>query len=396
MNSPVARPRLRVAIVSNSFQPDRGALSGSFIHTLEVARRWRAFDVVVVAPEEARRSINNALPNATFVAARPRRMPRWLRGLPTLSNIARLCGTVAVRGELRRCDIVLSMTTFLADVLPMLMIPRRSAAVAIQHLQTPPWRRNGPLPENARAWITECLGLAVVRFRASLIFANDDKLARRLVGPRSDAVIRRLRHGVDHLRGDVRPHDEPGQPLVVYVGRLHPTKGLEDLLKAWPLIVSVVPDARLRLVGAGDDVYTRRLEELSQRLGITPSVAFLGALAEADKCAVIQKSRVFAFPSHEEGWGIALAEAMTLGVPCVTYNLAAYRNVFTSGRLEVPLFNIAAFGDAVVRLLTDDQLHHEMSTAAIRLAESFTWQRAADVYAEAFLAAAHPRQARGE
>ena len=371
-----AAERLRVGIIANSLVSEQAALNGGFIHVLEVAKRWETIDVVFFAPESTRSILKRELPNAEFVPASPTVAPRWLSG--NALTFSRLLLSFARGNELRSCDVVLTTTPFLADVLPTAVVRRGRVAIIVQHLQTVPWKRPGNLLTNLLAYVTEQLGLALGRSQASLWFLNDPDVAKRLSLDLSRTTIAQMSHGVDHLRFE--PHGPSAERAgALYVGRLHPTKGLGDLLRAWRIVAAQLPDAQLRLIGSGDRSYRASLERTVASLGLTANVRFLGRLDENAKCSELSRARVFAFPSLEEGWGIALAEAMTFALPCVTYDLLAYRNVFTAGRLEVPKGDVSAFAASLLRLLQDEAEWQRLSREAALLAETFTWERAADI-----------------
>jgi phosphatidylinositol alpha-1,6-mannosyltransferase len=92
-------------------------------------------------------------------------------------------------------------------------------------------------------------------------------------------------------------------------------KGHDQILDAWPVVRSRIPDARLVIVGDGDDA--PRLRAKAASLGLAASVLFTGFVTEAQLAALYQKASVFAMPSREEGFGLVYLEAMARGVPCI-------------------------------------------------------------------------------
>lgn len=105
---------------------------------------------------------------------------------------------------------------------------------------------------------------------------------------------------------------------VLSLGRLHPLKGLDLLLEAWPIAMRALgPDARWALVIAGPDEQGTRagLERHAQGLG---NVQFAGPLYGAEKDRAIANADLFVLPSRSENFGIAVAEALAAGVPAIT------------------------------------------------------------------------------
>ena len=90
-----------------------------------------------------------------------------------------------------------------------------------------------------------------------------------------------------------------------------------------------------------------------------------------------KSSEVFVFPSHEEGWGIAICEAMACGLPVVAYDLPVYREIFTQGIITVPLKDIKAFSEKVVNLLENDKERHVLGDKARSQATVYDWDTVA-------------------
>ena len=108
----------------------------------------------------------------------------------------------------------------------------------------------------------------------------------------------------------------------VSVGRLVPIKGMERLIAAWALVVQRFPDARLGLVGDGEE--KRSLEKLASRLNIIPNVEFVGW---TNPLPELSKAKSFALLSHNEGMGRAVVEAMAAGLPCVVSDVCGLREL---------------------------------------------------------------------
>lgn len=98
-----------------------------------------------------------------------------------------------------------------------------------------------------------------------------------------------------------------------FVGRLDLKKGIINLLEAWKIVVSDLPSAKLALVGY-DQVGIGRL---LHKYGLNDNVIYLGVLSDERMYEIVKKSRLFVTMSTAEGWGIAIAEALTCGIPVV-------------------------------------------------------------------------------
>lgn len=365
--------RLRVGIVANTIDADYGVRTGGTLHFLEVAKRMSAWDVTIFAPSFAAAELRTLAPSARVV---PIPSIRRLTASKIPLFAASLVTWLACVGDLRACDVLYASSHFLGDTIPALAVRGRRTLVVVHHIIDAAESRPGSGARNAIAFLTERLSLRLVRSFGGSIAVDTPGVERELrrLGLRNRCIVSGNAVDVQPSRFEARrPHD------VAFVGRLSPTKGVDDLLRAWPTVVDAVPDARLRIVGDGTPAYRASLVELRAALGITKSVSFLGRASDEEKFAVLRSSSVFAFPSKEEGWGIALAEAMACGLACVTYDLAAYVETFTRGRVAVTFGDVAALGEALRDLLLDDARRAALAAEAESLGRGFDWANVADL-----------------
>lgn len=119
-----------------------------------------------------------------------------------------------------------------------------------------------------------------------------------------------------------------GTLRLLFMGRLHPIKGLDHLLRA----VAGLPGAfRLTLCGAGEGGYVRSLEALVARLGLEPRVRFAGHVEKEAKLRAFAEADLCVLPSFSENFGMAVAEALAHGVPVVASDRTPWREVEARG-----------------------------------------------------------------
>ncbi len=180
-------------------------------------------------------------------------------------------------------------------------------------------------------------------------------------------------------------------PLVVGMGRLVAKKGFGVLLEAWPAVLRASPGATLAIAGYGD--LREPLERQAAELGIGGSVRFPGQLERSRAAAYVAAADVFALPIVREGVdGLpnVLLEAMGAGRAVVASRVAGVPDVIDDGvhGLIVPEREPAALAAAIGRLLAEPGLGTRLGGAArARVERELTWERAAERYEAAFVAA---------
>jgi glycosyltransferase involved in cell wall biosynthesis len=106
-----------------------------------------------------------------------------------------------------------------------------------------------------------------------------------------------------------------GKRIVLFLGRIHPKKGCDLLIEAFARLAQREPALHLVMAGP-DQVGARRgLEALAAQLGVAERISWCGMLGGEMKWAAFRAAEVFALPSHQENFGIAVAEALAVGLP---------------------------------------------------------------------------------
>lgn len=364
-----------MALIANSFDPVFEERAGGHVHLVEVAKRWTAFDLLIFGPASARAAFERDVPGARFIT-----MPscEHLTKNRAVVFLYRALTSFTVRAQLRSCDAIVCLSQFLPDVVPAVLARPSRATVVLWHLMEPPWRREGSLVNNYIAYSAEQMGLWLVKRFFGVVVVGSDLLARqmRLEGHTHYAITT---NGVEHLGTTRSESRDTASHHALFIGRLHPAKGLDDLIEAWRLVHQRFPEATLSIVGRGADEYRSHLQRAIARYGLQSSVFLRVGIEDSQKEALLSDAGVFVFPSHEEGWGIALAEAMAYGLPCVTYDLEIFSEIFPAGRLSAPLGDIRALAQRIVDLFENPLEYRRAAQEALQLSRHFSWERAAAI-----------------
>jgi glycosyltransferase involved in cell wall biosynthesis len=106
-----------------------------------------------------------------------------------------------------------------------------------------------------------------------------------------------------------------GKRLLLYLGRIHRKKGCDLLIHAFADVAKAHADVHLVMAGPCHDNWDSELRQIAQRLGIADRITWTGMLAGEKKWGAFHAAEAFVLPSHQENFGIAVAEALACGVP---------------------------------------------------------------------------------
>jgi len=162
---------------------------------------------------------------------------------------------------------------------------------------------------------------------------------------------------------DSLPVTRAGTGRILFLGRLRETKGVFDLVRAIPIVLKRVPSAIFVLAGDGDSDSVRKLGE---SLGIASAIELPGWIDGAQKDTALAAADLLVLPSYFEGLPVCVQEAMANGVAVVATNVGGVPDVIETGvsGLLVTPGDIQGLGEAIVSLLTDDDLRERTRAAA--------------------------------
>jgi glycosyltransferase involved in cell wall biosynthesis len=114
--------------------------------------------------------------------------------------------------------------------------------------------------------------------------------------------------------------DLRGRKLVLFMGRIHPKKGCDLLIEAFAKVLSQRLDWHLVMAGPDQVGWQERLNYRAAELGLASRITWTGMVGGSVKWGALRAAEVFVLPSHQENFGIAVAEALAAGVPALISN----------------------------------------------------------------------------
>lgn len=374
------RPRLRVAVVTETYPPEVNGAAVTLARAVQGLRE-RGHAVQLVRPRQ--RTDDETVDGDTLLA-RSLPIPGYpgLRmGLPAQQVLRRAWSRqrpdvvhIATEGPLGYG----ALRTARALALPVTSDFRTNFHSYSRHYGVG-WLQR-PIAGYLRHFhnATHCTMVPTAKLRDQLEVQGFDRLV--VVG-----------RGVDTAQFDpARRSDErrrqwgaaPDDPVAIYVGRLAPEKNLDALLRAHEAMLVAQPRARLVLVGDGP-----MREALRARC---PQALFAGEQRDAALAECYASGDVFLFPSVTETFGNVTPEAMASGLAVVAFDHAAASQLITSGHngYLAPMVDVDAFVAHAVALVRRLPHARALGRAARRDALRLGWERVVDEIEYRLLAAA--------
>ncbi|MEM1983582.1 MAG: glycosyltransferase family 4 protein [Sulfolobales archaeon] len=165
-----------------------------------------------------------------------------------------------------------------------------------------------------------------------------------------------------------------GGRVIAYIGRIHPTKGLDLLIKAFAEVSKKEPDVVLVIAGKGDARYLKKCMKLVKALSLESKVKYLGYISEVDKIGLIDSSEFIVIPSRHAGesYPLVVDEVKARGKPLVVTNYGALPH-----RIIQPVEGLVVNAD--VHSLARGLLYALLNKCSFRiLSRPLTWREVAE------------------
>jgi len=156
---------------------------------------------------------------------------------------------------------------------------------------------------------------------------------------------------------------------IAYLGRISPRKGLDDIL-----YVAKNMSKKAIIIGSGTPYQVERYRNLAKSI---QDLEFPGFLPDHEAYSLIASSKLFLFPSYEEGFGLVIGEAIALGVPVVCYDVPSLIEVWNGAVRFVRTGEKQTLKEEVLSLLNNEKKRNELAQKAIRVIKKYDWQEVA-------------------
>jgi len=183
---------------------------------------------------------------------------------------------------------------------------------------------------------------------------------------------------------------QPCEQLMLFVGRIEPLKGIDNLIEAIAILrqqgvfvcLSVIggnpaPDSETSDDTAGNSAEMKRLQDFRARFGMEDLVAFLGRRSQDTLPYYYSAADAVVVPSHYESFGMVALEAMACGTPVVASQVGGLAYLVQDGQTgyTVPADDPQALADALRRLLKDPAMRAKLGRQAADFAKGYAWSK---------------------
>jgi len=188
----------------------------------------------------------------------------------------------------------------------------------------------------------------------------------------------------EEIRNVTERYDLGDSPVLLFVGTVMPRKGVTDLIEAVASVVDDGHDVRLLVAGENglDETYTRQVTSLIAERELEEHVELVGYVPDEELPGLYARADVFVMPSLEEGFGMAVVEAMAAGTPVIGSRVGAIPRLLGDDEcgFVVDAGDVEAVADRISRLLNSSAARTVRSDRATRRAREFSWPGITDQF----------------
>ena len=248
----------------------------------------------------------------------------------------------------------------------------------VMHLFSTSIFKEASIPAASYVYCAEQLALSIYR-KTPLVAISESTRSELLLHGYKRENIFLVPCAVNHSAYRQLPNTTRNELIVGYVGRIKKYKSVDHLLRAFAIVLKVLPEAKLVIIGEGDS--KPAFEHLAHNLQINHATTFSGFLPVEEKVRLLNQMQVVVNTSAKEGWGLTVTEANACGVPAVASDVPGLRDAVIDGEtgLLYEYGNIEQLAEKILLLLRDENLHSRLTKGALEFAQSLTWDKSAKI-----------------
>lgn len=278
-------------------------------------------------------------------------------------------------------DVIYSSSDFFPDVIPAnsyISKNKNTKWIQLVHHIYPDWRkRPGNKIKNFAAKFLQDFSFAHIKKKTNLIITVNEEVKSQLA--KKGFLKKKIAvnyNGIDTVFFDSIKISKI-KNRVCFLARLNPSKGIFDIPKIWGRVIKNNPDAKLEIIGSGSPEIVKKLQNDIKEKKLVDSITVYGFLPDDQAFRILKSSEIFISPSHEEGFGIAIGEAMASKCAVICWNLPIYKNIFEDKIITIVENNFDAFANAIMDLLDDTNKTQIYANSGYSYIKKYNWDNIA-------------------
>lgn len=348
-----------IHVMANCYWGD--GMSGGDRRLLEILKRWNKDEyriIVYTVQKFAQIMLDEGIKHCKFVLTDKNCISR------TGLIVAYMKRTANCKRELRRRvkegDVIYASTDILPDIIPSYEMKRKYKnqvrwVMITHHIYEKFYKRPGNIIRNFISCSQQDMAIKMGMRLADTYLTVSPIVYDYFTEKRYDiSKLEMVDNAVDNELIENSLEEVNGYDAV-FMARLNNSKGVMELPVIWKEVIKSYPKAKLGIIGKGQPDMLEKLSQEIDNCNVKDNVDLLGYLDSNKAYSIMKKSKVFLFTSHEEGWGLVIAEAQLCGLPVVAYNLPVYSRLFKNLTL-CQFLNTNEMADGVCKYLSDEKL----------------------------------------
>lgn len=299
------------------------------------------------------------------------------------------------RNKIKGDIIVWSQSDFLHDVLPAFFIKllnRDSIWLASFYLIAPNpfkgykfyWSKKSRLSfPSARLivyWLSQRLSLMLIKLLADRLLVANESDRQRLssLGIDKNNMLP-IGGGIELEKIERTPPDKDVRFDAVFMGRMHPQKGISELVDIWKMVTDKISEAKLAIISIIDNRYAQDVLNKIEEYRLQENIKITGYIDFETKYAFLKGCKLYITAEMYHDGGLAMLEAMACGLPIISFDNPVIRAMLPNGRFEVPLNNLEVFSEAIISFLRDSALRERYAVLAKQVTKGWDWADRAEM-----------------
>ena len=293
--------------------------------------------------------------------------------------------------KLEKDDIIYSSCEHLYDVLPAMKMKifKKAQWYAVYHwVEDYPWkdkRGNTPFLPRYLYWLNRAFSGFLIKLFASKILAVSEPTKEKLISMKKikPERIKAVDCWVNYEKIiEVRKKYESEKWTefdAVFMKRLNYWQWVSDLLEIWKKVSKVKKDAKLWVIWEGSEDILEKINAFIKENNLENNIKLFGVVYDfEEKFRIINSSKLFILPSHEENWAIVIWEAMAIWVPVLVYDLPEITPIWKDNVEWVERFDTNQFSEKILKYLWDENLRKQKMKKADAFIPSLDWKNIAN------------------